>query len=63
MKLKPFFAAVMGLLSVLVFFLGMLQGSVLWLFIAFVCSLISGVFIQVLIVRNKKNDAPDDLDK
>jgi hypothetical protein len=63
MKLKPFLAAVMGLLSVLVFFLGMLQGSVLWLFIAFVCSLISGVFIQVLIVRNKKNDAPDDLDK
>jgi hypothetical protein len=62
MKLKPFLATVMGLLSVLVFFLGMLQGSVLWLFIAFICSLISGVFIQLLIVRNK-NDAPDDLDK
>lgn len=63
MKLKPFLATVMGLLSVLVFFLGLVRGSVLWLWIAFICSLVSGVFIQLLIVRKKKNDASDDLDK
>jgi hypothetical protein len=61
--LKPFLATVMGLLSLLVFFLGLVRASVFWLWIAFICALVSGVFIQLSIVRKKKNNAPDDLDK
>lgn len=45
----------MSLLSVFVFFLGLARQDVVWLFIAFFCLLISGVFIQLLI--NGRNDS------
>jgi ABC-type multidrug transport system permease subunit len=41
----------MGLLTLLVFGLGLEQGNVPWLWIAFLCALISGVFIQLFISR------------
>jgi hypothetical protein len=63
MKLKPVLATVMGLLSLLVFFLGMVRGSVFWLWIAFICLLVSGIFIQLVIVRKKTDGASDDVDK
>lgn len=46
----------MGLLSLLVFGLGLERRSVLWLWIGFVCALISGVFLQLLINRRSKDD-------
>jgi 4-hydroxybenzoate polyprenyltransferase len=58
-KLKAFLTAVMGLLSILVFGLGCLRRSVLWLWIGFICALISGIFVQLLIDREKKRLAAD----
>jgi uncharacterized membrane protein YfhO len=52
-ELKTFLIAVMSLLSVLVFFLGLARQDVKWLFISFLCLLISGVFVQLLINRRK----------
>lgn len=63
MKLKTLLITVMGLLSILVFFLGLVQQNVLWLWIAFLCFLVSGVFLQLLIDRKKKNEAPDRANK
>ena len=60
MKLKAFLTAVMALLSVLVFGLGWERKSVLWLWIGFICSLVSGVFVQLFIDRRKKKNAPDE---
>ena len=57
MRLKTLLITVMGLLSILVFFLALIQQNVLWLWIAFVCSMISGVFLQLLINRKQKNEA------
>jgi len=56
MKLKTFLTAVMSLLSIFVFGLGGVRKNVLWLWIGFICSLVSGVFVQLFIDR-KKNDA------
>jgi len=53
--LKSFLTAVMGLLSILVFGLAAQKRSVLWLWMGFVCGLISGVFVQLLINRRRKN--------
>lgn len=58
-KLKAFLTAVMGLLSILVFGLACLRRSVLWLWIGFFCALISGIFVQLLINREKKRLAID----
>jgi hypothetical protein len=46
----------MGLLSVLVFLLGLVQQDVVWLFIAFLGLLVSGVFVQLLINGRKKDE-------
>lgn len=54
MKLKAFLIAVMALSSVLVFGLGLERKNVLWLWIGFICSLVSGVFVQMFIDRRKK---------
>lgn len=54
-KLKTFLTAVMGLLSILVFGLGCERRNVLWLWIGFICALVSGIFVQILIDREKKN--------
>jgi hydrogenase/urease accessory protein HupE len=52
--LKTFLTAVMGLLSLLVFGLALVRKSTLWLWIAFVCAVISGVFLQLVIERRKR---------
>jgi len=51
--LKPFLTGVMFLLSILVFGLSLEYRSVLWLWVGFVCALVSGFFVQCLINRNK----------
>jgi hypothetical protein len=48
---------VMSVLSVLVLGLGGMRRDVLWLFIGFVCALVSGVFIQLFINRVKNDVA------
>jgi len=45
----------MGLLSILVFGLAALERNVLWLWIAFLCALASGFFVQLLINRENKD--------
>jgi 1,4-dihydroxy-2-naphthoate octaprenyltransferase len=55
MTLKTFLTALMSILSLLVVILGGLQKDVMWLWIGFVCCLISGVFIQLFLNR-VKND-------
>jgi len=57
LKLKSFLTATMSLLSVLVVGLGGLQKDVFWLWIGFVCCLISGVFVQLFISRIKNEVA------
>jgi len=54
MKLKTFLTTVMSLLSILVLGLGGVRKNVFWLWIGFVCSLVSGVFVQLFINRVKK---------
>jgi len=54
--LKTFLSAVMGLLSVLVFGLAVLRKNVLWLWIGFICALVAGIFVQMLI--NREPGAP-----
>jgi preprotein translocase subunit SecF len=55
--LKTVLTTTMSLLSILVFGLGAMQRDVLWLWIGFVCCLISGVFIQLFINRIKDDIA------
>ncbi len=57
MKMKAFLTAVMSLLSILVLGLAGMQRDVLWLWIGFVCTLISGVFVQLFINRRKDEAA------
>jgi 1,4-dihydroxy-2-naphthoate octaprenyltransferase len=57
MKLKTFLTAVMSLLSILVVGLGGFQKDVFWLWIGFVCCLVSGVFVQLFINRIKNDVA------
>lgn len=57
LKLMGGLTAAMSLLSLLVFGLGCLRKDVLWLWIGFICALISGVFVQLFIDRNKNNDS------
>lgn len=55
MKLKTFLTAVMSVLSILVLGLGGVRRSVLWLWIGFICCVISGVFVQLFINRIKND--------
>jgi preprotein translocase subunit SecF len=57
LTLKTFLTATMSVLSVLVFGLGAMQRDPLWLWIGFICCLISGVFIQLSINRIKSDIA------
>ena len=57
MKLKAYLTGVMALLSVLVFGLGCLHKNVLWLWIGFICALVSGVFVQLFIDRNRNGSS------
>ena len=54
-NLRIFLTAVMGLLSILVFGLAAQERNVLWLWIGFICALVSGIFVQLLINREKKD--------
>lgn len=54
MRLRTFLVAVMALLSVFVFGLGLERRNALWLWIGFICSLISGVFVQLLMDRKRR---------
>jgi hypothetical protein len=57
MKLKAFLTTVMSLLSILVTGLGGIEKDVLWLWVGFICCLVSGVFIQLFINRVKNDVA------
>jgi hypothetical protein len=57
MRLKAFLTTVMSLLSILVTGLGGIEKDVLWLWIGFICCLVSGVFIQLFINRVKTDVA------
>ena len=57
MTLKTLLSAVMSLLSLLVVGLGGFQKDVFWLWIGFVCCLVSGVFVQLFINRIKNDVA------
>lgn len=57
MTLKTFLTTLMSLLSILVVGLGGFQKDVFWLWIGFVCCLVSGVFIQLFINRVKNDVA------
>jgi hypothetical protein len=57
MRVKTFLTAVMSLLSIFVTGLGGIQRNVLWLWIGFLCCLVSGVFIQLFINRIKNDVA------
>ncbi len=54
-SLKALLTAVMGLLSILVFGLAAQRRNVLWLWIGFICALVAGFFVQLLINREKKD--------
>jgi len=57
LKLKTVLTTMMSVLSLLVVLLGGMQRDVVWLWIGFVCCLISGVFIQLFITRIKNDVA------
>ena len=57
MRLKAFLTTVMSLLSILVTGLGGIEKDVMWLWIGFICCLVSGVFIQLFISRVKTDVA------
>jgi preprotein translocase subunit SecF len=57
LTIKTILTTAMSLLSVLVFGLGAMQRDALWLWIGFICCLISGVFIQLFINRIKDDVA------
>ncbi len=57
MKLKSFLTTVMSLLSILVVGLGGIRKNAFWLWVGFICCLISGVFVQLFINRIKNDVA------
>ena len=57
MRLKASLTTVMSLLSILVTGLGGIEKDVMWLWIGFICCLVSGVFIQLFINRVKTDVA------
>jgi hypothetical protein len=56
-EMRAFLTTVMSLLSLFVFWLGWMRSDVLWSWMGFICSLISGVFVQMFIDRRKTNHA------
>jgi ABC-type multidrug transport system permease subunit len=56
MKLKALLTTVMFLLSILVLGLGLIRKNVLWMWIGFICFLISGIFLQLFIDRKRNMD-------
>ena len=60
MRVKTFLTAVMSGMSVLVLLLAGAERDVMWLWIGFVCCLVSGVFVQLFINRVNKDVASGD---
>jgi hypothetical protein len=54
LRLRAFLTTVMGLLTVVVFGLGCDRKSAFWLWIGFICALVTGIFVQVFINRQKR---------
>jgi hypothetical protein len=52
--LKVVLTAIMSLLAIFVFLIAGLKQSVLWLWIAFACALIAGIFVQLLLLSRKR---------
>lgn len=50
----------MGLLTVLVFGLACVRRNVFWLWIAFLCALVSGLFIQLLVQRRETEEEKEE---
>jgi preprotein translocase subunit SecF len=57
LTIRTVLTTTMSLLSILVFGLGAMQRDAAWLWIGFICCLISGVFIQLFINRIKDDVA------
>ncbi len=59
-RLKAFLTTVMALLSVLVLGLGFQSRNTLWLWIGFVCALISGVFVQLFLSHREEEEREEE---
>jgi hypothetical protein len=46
----------MGLLSVFVFGMACDERDVFWLWVSFICSIVSGIFVQLWLNREKRRD-------
>ena len=53
LRIKTFLTSVMCLMSILVFGLGGMERDVLWLWIGFICAVVSGIFVQIFLNRIK----------
>ena len=60
LRLKGFLTTVMALLSVLVLGLGFQSKNTLWLWIGFICALISGVFVQLFVSHREEEEKDGD---
>jgi hypothetical protein len=60
MRLRTFLTSSMGLLTVLVFGLACVRRNVFWLWIAFLCALVSGLFIQLLLQRRETEEEEEE---
>jgi hypothetical protein len=60
LRLKGFLTTVMALLSVLVIGLGFQSKNTLWLWIGFVCALISGVFVQLFVNHREEEEKEEE---
>lgn len=61
MRIRTFLTTTMSLLTVLVFGVACALRNTFWMWIGFLCTLISGVFIQQLILRRKKEEKDGEL--
>jgi hypothetical protein len=55
MRLRAFLTSVMSLLSILVFFLASIYHDMFWLWVSFLCILISGVYVQLFIDARRRH--------
>lgn len=60
LRLKGFLTTVMALLSVLVFGLGYQRRDMLWLWIGFICALISGIFVQLFVSHREVEEKEEE---
>jgi hypothetical protein len=60
LRLKGFLTTVMALLSVLVLGLGFQSRNTLWLWIGFLCALISGIFVQLFVSHREEEEKKEE---